>query len=69
MDAMTGKTDVWEVPDSERAPTLTDDTRLHLGIALRSVYEDLCETQPIPNAQVDLLLRLRHKERDLRRVG
>ena len=49
-------------------PTLTDDTRFRLGTALRSIYEETCDTQPIPDSQVDLLLRLRHKERDRRRV-
>jgi hypothetical protein len=49
-------------------PTLPDDTRYRLGTALRSIYEETCDTQPIPDSQVDLLLRLRHKERDLRRL-
>lgn len=49
-------------------PTLTDDTRYRLGTALRSIYEETCDTQPIPDSQVDLLLRLRHKERDRRRM-
>ena len=56
--------------DTERrAPALSGDTRRRLGTALRAVYEGSCDTQPIPDAQVDLLLRLRHKERDLRRAG
>ena len=50
-------------------PTITDDTRAHLGIELRSIYADLCDTQPITDAQVDLLLRMRHKERDRRRAA
>ncbi|KQP82795.1 hypothetical protein ASF60_15265 [Methylobacterium sp. Leaf113] len=48
-------------------PSLTDDTRHRLGTALRSIYEETCDTQPIPDSQIDLLLRLRHKERDRRR--
>lgn len=43
------------------------DTR-HLGRTLRSVYEGSVDTQPITDAQVELLLRLRQKERELRRV-
>ncbi|WP_375463851.1 hypothetical protein [uncultured Methylobacterium sp.] len=42
------------------------DTR-HLGQTLRAIYEGSVDKQPIPDAQVDLLLRLRQKERDLRR--
>lgn len=51
------------------SPTINDDTRAHLGVELRSIYADLCETQPITDAQVDLLLRLRQKERDSRRAA
>lgn len=50
-------------------PRLNGDTRRRLGSALRVVYENSCDTQPIPDAQVDLLLQLRHRERDLRRAG
>ncbi len=39
----------------------------HLGRTLRSVYEGSVDKQPIPDSQVDLLLRLRQKERDRRR--
>ncbi|MCJ2046608.1 hypothetical protein MKK58_19005 [Methylobacterium sp. J-078] len=49
-------------------PNLPDDTRYRLGTALRSIYEETCDTQPIPDSQIDLLLRLRHKERDRRRM-
>ncbi len=49
-------------------PILPDDTRYRLGTALRSIYEETCDMQPIPDSQIDLLLRLRHKERDRRRV-
>ncbi|GJE38600.1 hypothetical protein KHHGKMAE_2675 [Methylobacterium persicinum] len=38
----------------------------HLGQTLRRVYEGSIDTQPIPDSQIDLLLRLRHKERDRR---
>ncbi|GJE30802.1 hypothetical protein [Methylobacterium oxalidis] len=51
------------------APALSVDTRYRLGHALRSIYEDSVERQPIPDSQVDLLLRLRHKERDRRRIA
>ncbi|MBE7201154.1 MAG: hypothetical protein INR70_25595 [Parafilimonas terrae] len=40
----------------------------HLGQTLRQVYEGSIDTQPIPDSQIDLLLRLRHKERDRRRA-
>ncbi|MET0367376.1 MAG: hypothetical protein ABW058_04330 [Methylobacterium sp.] len=40
----------------------------HLGQSLRRVYEDSIDTQPIPDSQIDLLLRLRHKERDRRQA-
>ncbi|WP_373321256.1 hypothetical protein [Methylobacterium bullatum] len=50
-------------------PILTSPTRHHLGGTLRAIYEDTFDTQPIPDSQIDLLLRLRHKERDRRRVG
>ena len=39
----------------------------HLGQTLRTVYEGSVDKQPIPDSQVDLLLRMRQKERDLRR--
>ncbi|KQP50273.1 hypothetical protein ASG40_14895 [Methylobacterium sp. Leaf399] len=53
----------------ESPPTMTGHTRAHLGVALRTIYADLCEAQPITDTQVDLLLRLRHKERDRRRAA
>ena len=40
----------------------------HLGLSLRRIYEGSVDTQPIPDAQVELLLRLRQKERELRRA-
>lgn len=69
MDSRAGSAHPRAGDDSERTPTLTGDTRQHLGTALRSIYEGTCDMQPIPDAQIDLLLRLRHKERDLRRAG
>lgn len=60
------RTDIYKT-QPERAPTLSGETCHILGHALRSVYQDTLDTQPIPDAQVDLLLRLRHRERDLRR--
>lgn len=68
MDQTLGRTDEGSAEELDRAPILTDDTRFHLGIGLRSIYADLCDSQPIPDAQIDLLLRLRHKERDRRRA-
>lgn len=52
-----------------RGPALEPgvDTR-HLGRTLRSVYEGSVDTQPITDVQIELLLRLRQKERDLRRI-
>ena len=40
-----------------------------LGLTLRTVYEGSVDTQPITDTHVELLLRLRQKERELRRVG
>jgi hypothetical protein len=40
-----------------------------LGLTLRTVYEGSVDTQPITDTQVELLLRLRQKERELRRAG
>lgn len=40
----------------------------HLGQTLRRIYEGSIDTQPIPDSQIDLLLRLRHKERDRRQA-
>lgn len=42
------------------------DTR-QLGLNLRSIYEASVDTQPITDTHVELLLRLRQKERELRR--
>lgn len=43
------------------------DTR-QLGLNLRTVYEGSVDTQPITDTHVELLLRLRQKERELRRA-
>jgi hypothetical protein len=40
-----------------------------LGTTLRTVYEGSIDTQPITDTHVELLLRLRQKERELRRAG
>lgn len=39
---------------------------LHLGLTLRSLYEGSVDKQPITDTQIDLILRLRSKERALR---
>ncbi len=44
------------------------DTR-GLGETLRSLYEASIDKQPIPDCQVDLILKLRRKERDQRRAN
>ena len=48
-------------------PGLDQAVRCHLGSALRTVLEHELSREPIPNAQVDLLLALRHRERDRNR--
>lgn len=50
-------------------PALNGETRDRIGKGLREVYVDRCDAQPITDAQVELLLRLRQKERDQRRAG
>ena len=49
-------------------PKRTIDTR-RLGLSLRTVYEGSVDTQPITDTHVELLLRLRQKERELRRAS
>ena len=44
-------------------PGLDDIVRRRIGAKLRADYAEL-ERQPLPDEHVDLLLRLRHKERD-----
>lgn len=48
-------------------PALNDESRDRIGQGLRDVYVERCDAQPITDAQVQLLLRLRQKERDRRR--
>lgn len=48
-------------------PSLSGETRNRLGHALREAYVEPCESLPITDTQVELLLRLRQKERDRRR--
>ena len=55
----------FEVFATQRSAASVDTN--HLGQTLRTVYEGSVDKQPIPDSQVDLLLRMRQKERDLRR--
>jgi hypothetical protein len=55
-------------PEAGQPPTRAIDTR-QLGRTLRSLYEDSVDTQPITDTHVELLLRLRQKERELRRAS
>lgn len=48
-------------------PALNGETRDRIGKGLREVYVERCDGQPITDAQVELLLRLRQTERDRRR--
>ncbi|WP_183435394.1 hypothetical protein [Methylobacterium sp. R2-1] len=48
-------------------PVLNGESRDRIGQGLRDVYVERCDAQPITDAQVELLLRLRQKERDRRR--
>ncbi|TGD94662.1 hypothetical protein [Methylobacterium nonmethylotrophicum] len=48
-------------------PALCVEAQQRLGRTLRSLYERTVDTQPIPLEQVDLLLRLRHREREMQR--
>ena len=45
---------------------LDQTSRDHIGVLLRAAYEEVAK-EPIPNGQVDLLLALRHMERERRR--
>ncbi|GJD93744.1 hypothetical protein [Methylobacterium iners] len=69
MDQLIGTADDRAYAVEHPLPALTDEARQQLGVGLRSLYAQLCEAQPITDVQVDLLLRLRHKERDRRRVA
>ncbi len=48
-------------------PALNGESRDRIGQGLRDVYVERCDAQPITDAQVELLLQLRQKERDRRR--
>jgi hypothetical protein len=48
-------------------PAICVAAQHRLGRTLRSLYERTVDGQPIPLDQVDLLLRLRHRERELQR--
>lgn len=69
MDQLIGTTDDSAYAVEHPLPMLTEEARQRLGVGLRSIYAQLCEAEPITDAQTDLLLRLRHKERDRRRVA
>ncbi len=69
MNLGDGETGPRTVSEEDGLPILTGATRHHLGGTLRAIYEDTFDTQPIPDGQIDLLLRLRHKERDRARAG
>jgi hypothetical protein len=49
-------------------PVLGAEAQRHLGVTLRSVYERTSDGEPIPFDQVELLLRLRRRERELQRA-
>jgi hypothetical protein len=49
-----------------QAPCLDHVTRDHIGVLLRAAYEEVAK-EPIPNGHIDLLLALRHMERERRR--
>lgn len=52
---------------SEAAPPPFKNIAQRIGIRLRDLYVSP-ESAPLPAEHVDLLLRLRHKERDRRRA-
>jgi hypothetical protein len=47
-------------------PCLNRVSRDHIGTLLRAAYDEVAK-EPIPNEHVDLLLALRHMERERRR--
>jgi hypothetical protein len=55
-------------PDSA-SPVLEPHVQVSLGVGLREIYAHTCVAEALPDEQVELLLRLRHKERDRRRTG
>jgi len=52
-----------ELNDNAR-PVRGQEVCNHLCETLRSVFEDALHQHPMPNEHVDLLLALRHKERE-----
>jgi hypothetical protein len=68
MDQLIGTADDSACADEHLLPRLTEEARQQLGIGLRTIYAQLCDAEPITDVQIDLLLRLRHKERDRRRA-
>jgi hypothetical protein len=56
-------------PPCESADSSQSVDTQHLGLTLRSLYEGSVDKQPIPDSQIDLILRLRSKERALRRAN
>ena len=55
-----------ETPTRVLAP-LGAEIRRRLGHGLRSIYERTSDGLPLTTEQIQLLLRLRHRERDLQR--
>ncbi len=51
-------------PCDDAEPARCADVCNHLGTALRTVFQEALSQHPMPNQHVDLLLALRHKERD-----
>jgi hypothetical protein len=54
--------------DRERKPIAYRAIARRIGVSLRNVYSDP-EAEPLPAEHVDLLLQLRHKERNQGRRG
>lgn len=52
----------------EPAVALDPGIRRELGAGLRALYGGI-DREPIPGRHIDLLLELRHKERNRRRAG
>ncbi len=56
-----------EAVQDQILPAICVEAQHRLGQTLRSFYERTVDGEPIPLDQVDLLLRLRHRERELQR--
>lgn len=52
--------------EAARAPCLNRPSRDRIGALLRAAYEEVARA-PVPNEHIDLLLALRHMERERRR--